>query len=320
MTDQMEPVRDREPAWLKGRGSGPVMKWSIPTPGYTGCLAYAREAGDLFVAQSDRQFARYDFRGQLRALTPLPQVPIALAWSDDGSRGAAVLGERSILRLDRDLRTVHELTVPDVCLSLAVSPFGNHLAVSLADGTTVIYDASHRRIATFETLRPLGFLKFCINEPILFGAAEHGLVCCHNLAGALIWQQTNWSNVGSMSVTAAGDLISLASFSHGIQALDGDGASLGSYVLDGTVCHVESSCAPLRLVASTIERSLFWLNASGDLQWSTTVPHEVVDLVCDPLGHWALCWLAKDGIYRLDWPEETISGKSVQGSEKAGRG
>jgi len=303
MTDQAKSAHGRDSAWIKGQGRGPVLQWSIPTVGYTGCLAYSRESGDLFVAQSDGQFARYDFRGQLQALTPLPQAPLTLAWSDDGSRGAAILGERTVLRFDRNLRTVQELTLPDVCLCLAVSPYGNHLAVGMADGTTVLYNERNRRIGKFETLRPLASLKFCINEAILFGAAEHGLVCCHNLAGALIWQQANWSSVGSLCLTAAGDFIYLASFGHGIQALDGDGNFLGSYVLEGTVCRVESSLAPRRLVASTVERALYWLNASGDLEWSTTLSGDVADLVCDPLGQWVICWLAKDGLYRLDWKE-----------------
>ncbi|WP_437226928.1 YncE family protein [Planctomicrobium sp. SH661] len=293
---------ERIPAWLPPGGSGPDVKWHVPVSGTLTSLAYSREAGDLFAASDSQQITRIDPFGKVVAVADLPDSIVGLSWSDDGSRGAAIVGDDVVLRLGRDLQVIQKINLPDVCLSVAVSPYGNHLAVSLANGTTLIYNERKRRIAQFETLRPLAFLRFCTSEAILFGAAEHGLICCFNLAGAPIWQQTNWSNVGRLCLTGDGDLLYLASFGHGIQTFDGDGAAVGSYVLEGTVHRIDASYEPGRLVAATIERSLYWLNAGGEMLWSTQVDDDIADLICDPFGAWAICGMARQGIYRLDWP------------------
>jgi hypothetical protein len=291
----------RPPAWLKGRGLGPQLKGHFGTDGPLAGLALARETGDVFVADGSGSITRLDRRGQIALLTRLHEPAVAVAWSDDGSQGAVISGESEVIRFDRDLKLIHKLTLPEVCLAVALSPFGNHLAAALANGTTLIYNERKRRIAQFETIRPLSFLEFCPDEALIFGAAEHGLLCCHNLAGAEVWQQKNWANVGQMRITGDGDLAYLASFGHGIQTIDGDGAPVGSYVLDGTVHRVDVSFEPQRLVAATIERNLFWLDADGELLWGTALPDDVVDVRCDPLGEWALCGLAEQGVYRLDW-------------------
>jgi hypothetical protein len=291
----------RRPAWLAGRGVGPQVKWSFGTDGRLISLACSRESGDLFASDEAGTLYRLDRRGRIASMTRLPQPLVQLDWSDDGAFGAGIIGDDEVVRFDRDLHVVHKLTLPDDCLAVAISPFGNHLAVSLADGVTAIYNERKRRITRFETIRPLSFLRFCTAEPILFGAAEHGLLCCHDLSGAEIWQQKNWSNVGKMCITGDGDLLYLASFAHGVQTLDGDGAAVGSYVLEGTVHRMDVSFEPQRLIVSTVERSLYWLDADGELLWGTTVDDDVVELVCDPLGEWAVCGFKEQGLIRLDW-------------------
>ncbi|WP_437204276.1 hypothetical protein [Planctomicrobium sp. SH664] len=292
---------NRNPAWLTGRGLGPRIKWHFGTDGPLTTFAYARESSDLFVADGAGTLYRLNRLGKIVAMTRLNQPLLALDWSDDGKLGAVILGEDQVLRFDENLQTVQRLTLPDTCLGLSVSPFGNHLVVGLANGSNLIFNERKRRIAQFETSRPLPFLKFCRTEAVIFGAAEHGLLCCHDLSGAEIWQQRNWANVGQMAATGDGDLIYLASFGHGIQALDGDGATVGSYVLDGTVKRIDVSFEPQRLIASTIERSLYWLDADGEMLWATAVDDDINGVICDPLGEWAIFGMAQQGIYRLDW-------------------
>ncbi len=76
----------------------------------------------------------------------------------------------------------------------------------------MVLNERKRKIARFETVRPLHFIEFCGTEPVLFGSAENGLLCCHNLAGAQLWQERV---VGAMSVTGAGDIIYLATSATG---------------------------------------------------------------------------------------------------------
>ncbi len=301
MTDTPAGRRSSPPQWLQGRGVGPRLKWSFGADGDITGMAYARESGDLFVADSGLALYRLDRLGRIAALTRLHQPITAIDWADDGSQGAVVSGEDAVVRFDRNLKMIHRIDLPEVCLAIAVSPFGNHLAVSLADGQTLIYNERKRRIAKFATVRPLAFLDFCTTEPVLVAAAEHNLLCCHTLTGAAVWQQANWSNVGQLAITGDGDLIYLASFGHGIQTYDGDGATLGAYLLEGTISRVASSFEPQRLIAATVEQQLYWLDADGELLWTTNVGDRIVDLVCDPFGEWAACALATQGVFRLTW-------------------
>ena len=300
MTSTGEPASNN-PKWLKGKGLGPQVKWHVGSDGKLTALAYARESGDLFLTDESQTISRIDRLGQITALNRVQDSIFALVWSDDGRFGAAISGEETVLRFDRELKTLHTFNLPEVGLAIAISPFGNHLAVSLSNGRNIFYNERKRRIAQFETIRPMSFLKFCPSEPIVFGAAEHGMLCCYNLSGAQIWQEKNFSNVGGIHITGDGDLIYLASFGHGIEASDGDGASVGSYVLDGTVNSLAVSYEPQRLIAGTVEGSLIWLDADGELLWSTTVTDKIIDLICDPFGEWAIVGFENEGVYRLDW-------------------
>lgn len=295
------PEPAETPRWVCGRGLGPRLKWMVGTDGSLTSMSYARESGDLFFTDASGTITRVNRSGQITALNRLQENVVSLDWSDQGQFGAAIAGENLYIRFNADLSVVHEVELPDVGLAVAVSPFGHHAAVSLSNGRVYFFNERKRRIAQFETIRPLAFLDLCPSEPIVFGAAEHGLVCCYNLTGAEIWQEKNWSNVGGMAMTGDGDLIYLAGFGHGVEAYDGDGASLGSYVLDGTVHRVAVSFEPQRLIAATIERSLIWLDADGELLWSTTVDDDVSQLICDPFGEWAIVGLENKGIYRIDW-------------------
>ncbi len=296
-----EKSSSKKPVWLKGRGLGPQVKWTMGTDGVLTATALSREAGHFFVADEAGTLYRLDRRGQISAMTRLHIPLVSLVWSDDGRFGAGIAGEDSIIRFDEQLNIVNTVSVPDVCISLAISPFGNHLAAGLANGMNLIFNERKRRIAQFETMRPLSFMEFCSTESILVGAAEHGLLCSHNLSGAQVWQEKNWANVGALKITGDGDLIYMASFGHGVQTLDGDGAAVGSYVLDGAVNRLDVSFEPGRLIVSTIERSLYWLDADGELLWATGLDDDVVSLTCDPLGEWVILGLVQQGVIRLDW-------------------
>ncbi len=290
-----------KPKWLTGRGLAPTLKWKVGTDGPLKSLCMSRETGDLFAVDQTGSVSRVDRSGRIAGLTRLSSSIVDLVWSDNGSQGAAIIGENEVVRLDSSLKTGNKLSLPDVCLAVAISPYGNHLAVSLAGGQTLIYNERNKKIAQYETLRPLSFLAFCSTEPLIFGAAEHGLICCCNLDGAEIWHERNLANVGKLVITGEGDLMYTASFAQGVQAFDGDGSFIGSYLMDGTVNRLDVSFEPDRVIVSTVERSLFWLDADGDQLWTTTVDDQVVDVLCDPLGEWIIVGFQNQGLYRLDW-------------------
>lgn len=288
--------------WLReGQGLPPTVKWSFRGDGAIVSLGMSRESCEVFVCDASSTLYRLTKLGKIAAVTH-PRAPfLQMAWSDDGQWGYGVDGDRTLVRMDRNLQVDWEYETHDDVLCVATTPFGNHVAVSHADGTNMVLNERKRKIARFETVRPLHFIEFCGTEPVLFGSAENGLLCCHNLAGAQLWQERVWSNVGAMSVTGAGDIIYLANFSHGVQAFDGDGVSLGAYVLEGTVDKVSASYEPYRLIATTIEQYVYWLDSDGDLIWASSAPAGVVDLKCDPLGEWAVLGFQSGDLLRLEW-------------------
>lgn len=290
-----------QPPWLTGRGLGPKVSWHLGTDGPLETFAVARETGEVFLGDASPALYRTNRAGQIQAMLRLKQPVRKLVWSDDGSAGAAIIGDATVVRLDRTLHTEFELDLPETCLAIALSPFGNLLIVCLANGLNLIYNERKRRIAQFQTLRPLAFVRFCATEPLLFAAAEHGLLCCHDIQGGEVWQERTWNNVGGLEITGDGDLIYLPGFSHGIQTFDGDGGPVGTYMLEGTVSRLAVSFEPHRLLAATIEQHLYWLDADGELLWGTLLPEDVVELNCDPLGEAAYVGLESTGLYRLSW-------------------
>lgn len=290
------------PAWIReGEGRMPRVVWSYSSGKAVKALALARETGDLFVADDDRGLSRIDSRGELTSVTRLPRSARLLVVSDDGQFGAAIVDYGTLYRFDRGLKFVWETELSEPCMAIAIAPFGFHIAAALSDGVTEILNERKRRIAKFETVRPLASLEFCTQAPLLFGAAEHGLVGCYEISGAEVWQERFWSNVSDMCTTGDGDLIYLAGAAHGVQTLDGDGATVGAYVVEGTVRRVACSFEPRRVMVTTVERKLFAIDSQGDVLWSADTPEDIVDVVCDAFGDEVTIALTSGEILRLDW-------------------
>jgi len=290
------------PGWVRmGTGRMPAVPWTFNCDGLLTALSFARESGEVFAADSTHGLIRLDAHGELASLTRFPETIRLLAISDDGQWGCAVVEDGTLFRFDRALEIVWEFELPEPCLAIALAPFGFHVAAAMTDGQTDILNERKRRIARFETVRPLACLEFCTQTPHLYGAAEHGLVGCYEMSGAALWQERFWSNVGDLCLTGDGDLVYLAGSAHGIQTLDGDGGTLGAYVLEGTVRQVACSYEPSRLIAANVERQLFWIDSDGEVLWSADTPHDVVELGCEAFGDSAICGMSDGTILKLDW-------------------
>jgi hypothetical protein len=291
--------------YRRGRGIGPTLKWTCNADGPLTALDLALETGEVFAADEAGTLFRLDRQGRIAALTRLRDPVRVLDWSDDGRFGVAVTGESTLHRLDHDLQSVWKVNLPEVCVSAAISPYGTHLAAGMANGRNIIYSEHKRREAEFESVRPLAHLKLAATVPLLIGAAEHNLLCCHTLAGESVWQQKLWSNAGGFSMTGDAETIYLAAYHHGVQTFDGDGENIGAYVVEGTVSRVSASFEAQRLIAATLERHLYWLDVDGQMLWAAETPEDVAAVRCDPLGEWAVCGFDSGRIARLDWAEQS---------------
>lgn len=287
--------------WLRsGQGSKPTLRWSFFTDAPLSDLRLARESGDVIAADDSGGLYLLDRAGQIRALTRTAHELRRIAWADDGSLGAVLVDDVSVGCFDRQLqfRWMRELSTET--LAVALTPFGTHLAVSLANANNVVYDVENRRVGKFESLRPLTHLQFLHTSPELVCAAEHACFARYRLDGAPVWVEKLWSNVGDLSVTGDGKTIFLGGFAYGVQVFDGGGSPKGSFVTDGTAKLVTTTYQRKLIVTATLERQLLCLNTEGDLHWMLELPDDVSRIALSPLGDWLICGFASGRIVRLD--------------------
>ena len=291
-----------DPSWLTGgRGLAPEWTWSFAADAPLVGLELARETGETLVADAAGSVYLLDRRGRILTLSRGLHTLSGIAWSDAGLTGAVVVGGSALTVLNRQLRVVWSYDLHQPILTVAVDPFGRHFAACLETGETRVINANRKTVARFTTTRPLSFTRFVTTEADLISAADNGLVCRHHLDGSPVWGEPWWSNIGDLSITGDGQTIFLAGLNLGIQRFDGGGNSQGTYLIEGTPNRISATFAMKRLVASTVEKGLVWLDSEGEILWSTTTPDEIRALRCDPLGSGILCGFEDGRVVRLDW-------------------
>ena len=295
-------MSETSPNWLAtGEGDGPSLGWSFTADAPLVGLELARETGETLVADESGRLYRLDRSGRVTSLTRAFQSLGALAWSDAGQHGVAVVDNSRLNWLDRKLTVRWSIDLREPILAVAIDSHGHYVAAALVNGETIVFNARKKQVGEYETIRPLGFLQFVTTEPAILGAAEYGLLCCHQLDGVELWNERMWSNVGDLSVTGNGQTIFLARFNQGIQLLDRDGENRGSYLVRGTPNHVSTSFMSRRLGVSTMEREFYWLDAEGELLWAANLPDDVSRLQTGPLGRSILCGFQSGRIDRLEF-------------------
>lgn len=289
-------------AWLySGRGAAPALRWSFTADAPLADLRLARETGEILVADISGGLYLLDRRGRVISLIRTRHAIQRVAWADTGIGGTAAFDDRTLIWFDRKLQFDWTRELPDDVQAIAMDPYGTHVAVSMADSSTVIFTSENRKVSRFETVRPLRYLQMLATKTHLLGAAEHGLVGRYSIRGEVIWTEKLWSNVGDLAASGDGRSLFLAGFAHGVQSYDGeDGTSQGAYLTEGSVSLVACGYGKKQIVASTLERHLFAINEAGDLLWNLTLPEDLARILMSPLGDWIVLGFASGRIARLD--------------------
>lgn len=288
--------------WLKqGEGKRPRITWSLSIEAPLAGLRLARETGELLAADEVGGLYHIDRAGQMTNVTHGPAPIRALAWSDTGSGGIALVGDEKLYWFDRQLVFQGWLEHGDRVLAVALEAHGNYAAATLENCTTIVYDANRKSVRRFVSLQPLVAIQFLIDRPAIVGVAEYGLLCSHAFNGQQEWQQQLFANVGDLAITGDGQTILLACFSHGIQCHDAGGRQIGSYQVGGTVSRVSTSYLPGRIAAATIERHFYSIDADGQVEFQAELPDDVCRVICDPFARGAIVGLTSGRIMRLDW-------------------
>eukprot|EP00913_Durusdinium_trenchii_P011134 g10456.t1 len=284
-------------------------KWSVQS-----IYPAASESGDVLAADASGGLYRIDRQGKLGALTRGFLELGGLAFSDTGNRGAAVTAEQRLSCFDAQLKVEWSIEMPEPVMCVGIDPYGRHLAVALANGQNVVYDVNRKLVCRFETIRPLRILRFLATEPAVIGAAEYGLIGRFDMEGREVWSENVHANIGGICVTGDGQLVYAAVFNHGIRMFDDFGDSQGSYLIEGTPHRLACSFDTSRLVVTTLEKHLYWLDDEGELVWATTLPQEIEQVACDPLGNGLLCGFASGRLVRFEWDDG--SGEVSQSTEE----
>jgi hypothetical protein len=291
--------------WLhSGPGLAPRIAWAFNTDAELSSLCQARETGDLFAVDSSGGMYRLNRAGKIQTLSRGLKNARLVRWSDKGDVGIAVCGTHEFCALDARLKIAWSSESPAEVLTAAIDSYGHNVALGLDNADTVLLNVDRKKLGQFHTAKPLKFIEFCVDKKRICGSADYGLLCLHRFDGSEVWSEKNWSTVGDLSITEGARAIYMAGFAHGVQCFDHRGSTRTSFVVEGTPSKVAASYFGERLVVSTAERHIYWLDSDGALLWAAETPDDVASLVCDPLGEWLVVGFASGRILRLDWESD----------------
>jgi WD40 repeat protein len=100
--------------------------------------------------------------------------------------------------------------------AVALTPLGDYLAAADAAGNLSLFTRKGKLVWRTQSPRPLHFLAFVPEKPLLAGSADYGLVACFDVKGNMLWRDGLVAHVGSLAVNGDGSRIVLACYTDGL--------------------------------------------------------------------------------------------------------
>lgn len=297
-------MNSSERSFKTSAGSPPTVGWTQEMNSPLTAFAYARESGEVFCADQSGTLWRFNSCGEVVAVQKLAEAPRAIAWSDDGRQGVALFNQHHVSWINDALEVRETLQIPDSTVAVAIDPYGEYVAVSVSEGSTLLFDGPRAPIQTLACPRPLTKLQFLTLVPELVGIADSGLIARFDLRGRQRWQINTFGSIGDCAIDSGGEALFVASYALGLQRFDEDGENEGTYQLSGTVVKVACTHEFTRIAAATQEGKLFWLAESGETLWSGKASKPITWLACEPFGTGLVCVQGNSTLCRLDWAGE----------------
>ena len=289
--------------WLdSGQGSPPSPSWGFTTDAPLADLQLAKETGDTLAADVTGGLYRLNRGGRIVSMSRGFKHLGALAWSDTGTCGAAVLGTEQLVRFDEKLQITWSKTLPGPVYAIAIDPFGHFIAASLGSSLTFVIGENKKLVCEFPSVRPLHFLRFVATYRDLIGAADYGVIQRQQMTGEPVWEEKLMGTVGDLAITGDGRFAYLAGFSHGVQVFDSEGCNHAGYVVKGTPSRISTSFDGSAIIVATQENYLYRMNPQGELLWAAEAPDAVARVHSDPLGQGFICGFESGRVLRYDWP------------------
>lgn len=283
-------------------GTPPAVGWTQEMNSPLTAFAHARESGEVFCADQSGTLWKFNAAGEVVAVQKLTEAPRAIAWSDDGRQGIALLGQHYLSWINESLEVRETLQIPDATVAVAIDPYGEYIAVSVSEGSTLLFDGPRAPIQTIPSLRPLTKLQFLTLVPEIVGIADSGLIARYDIRGRQRWQINTFGSIGDCAVDSRGETLLVASYALGLQRFDEEGENEGTYQLSGTVVRVSCAHECTRIVAATQEGKLFWLTETGETLWAGKASRPISWVACEPYGTGLVCVQGNSTLCRLDWP------------------
>ncbi|MEM7812009.1 MAG: hypothetical protein AAF532_11070 [Planctomycetota bacterium] len=283
----------------------PTTHWSFAAEAELAAFTLCWETDETTVLDRVGGLYRLDRDGRLLAATRLRGAATCLAASHDGSAAAIVHGG-TVTVLDAMLRVRGRLECESDVVSLAFSPFGDALTVSLASGVLriVLLDGSQpRQVVEWVAPRPKDFVAMLPGRDRIVTVAEHDGLTTYDSRGSMLWEDRLRANCGGMAASGDGGLIVLAAFTRGLLIYDASGKRQGAFLLDESPSRVAVDHAGSTIVAGTVEQTIVRLTRKGSVRWSTEVEDEVVGLAVDGLGRSVVVGTADGRLRRITWTD-----------------
>jgi len=269
--------------------------WSQTVSSTLRGLSAAPERGWHLLWDAGHTLFLYDRSGQQQAEVQTPGDLAAACAAADGRSFAAVGEQGQVWLLAPDLTPRWQRSIDGRATAVAVDCSGERIAVAGGDGSLQLFDQTGTQLWMNNNPRPLHFLSFVPERPILIGCADFGLVACFDETGRCVWRDGLVAHTGSLAATGDGGLVVLACFSEGACCYSlTDGPKSRRFV---------PAVAPCRVLACTYAGDV-WLTvglepratlrgADGAARAEVEVAGRVVGLALDPLGSEAVAATAE---------------------------
>jgi hypothetical protein len=273
--------------------------WTQTTSAPLRGLALARERGWVLAWDSAHCLYLFNRTGKLQAQLQAPAALTAACCADDGASYAAVGTQGQVWLLAPDLMPRWERLLPTGGVAAALDPLGNYLAASDSAGALHLFDRSGRSVWRTGNPRPLRYLAFVPEKPVLLGSADYGLVACFDRNGLCVWRDGLVAHIGSLTVSGDGSTIALACFSDGLCCYGLDGGRKKRLALTGA-CRLAVLSYDGRLLLTTgLENRVELRDGDGHVGRVYALDGPAVALALDALGENPVVGLAEGRILGL---------------------
>lgn len=256
-------------------------------------MQFGRESGTTLVWDEQHALYHVDPNGKRLGRWVCPHEIYSAALADDGRTAVALTSQGRLMRFDALLLVRRDEAAPPEARVIAIDGHGWYTAVACTDRENYLLNAHGKRLAQFNTQRPLAHLVFLDEHPLLVGSTDDGNISTFDLTGRLVWQRPTAYRVQGLTASGSGEWILAPAQQHGLARMRYDGRRhtvwpFAEGIDRAGVCE-DGSLVLAALGSGRIEL----LDERQAVRWSMAVDEPVVGVALDPLARRG--WLALAG-------------------------